>query len=117
MSGYLTAEEILRSARESAGADESLGSCLSPWDLPAQTKLPSRPVAVRTIIDHAAPCWHCSKRLQACSAEGKPDARRSGWSPGYRGAVIAWVAVVDGYERRLHSRCAEDLGFQPGGAR
>lgn len=94
-------------------ADASLASSLDPDSFRrAATAHSVRPVARREIIDHAVACWHCSKRLQACTPEGKPSSRRSTQSPHYKGAVLAWIAEIDGYPRRLHATCAEELGFK-----
>jgi hypothetical protein len=71
-----------------------------------------KPTAKKTVIDHACPCWHCSKRLQSCTPEGKLDARRSGISPNYKGSVVAFVVEIDQFPRRLHRACAKELGFK-----
>lgn len=74
-------------------------------------KLPPKPTATRTVVNHMAPCWSCSKHLQACTNEGKPIGK-PGLSPSYKGCSLAFIAVIDGYPRRLHRRCAERLGFR-----
>lgn len=88
----------------------AISSCLS--NLPVPVKPPPKPTAVRTILDHMAPCWHCNKRLQACHPDGKPNLSQSGMSPNYKGCTMAYVAEIDGHMRRLHRGCAEELGFK-----
>lgn len=80
-------------------------------NLPVPIKPPPKPNAVRTILDHMAPCWECSERLQACTPEGKPVGK-PGISPNYKGCSMAYIAEIDGHERRLHRGCAEELGFR-----
>lgn len=60
-------------------------------------------VAVRTYIPHVEACWECSKHLM--DEKGRCLARK-------RGPCIAYIATIDGYERKLHRMCAELLGFE-----
>jgi hypothetical protein len=59
----------------------------------------SKDTAHRTELLHREPCWECSKAL--VNIHGK-------CSPPY----VAYVATIQGFERKLHRRCAEGLGFK-----
>lgn len=95
-------------------ADASLTSTLDPSTVENVSRVSgNKPIAVRMILDHAAPCWHCSKRLQACNADGSTTGiGKYGCSPNYKGSAMAYVAEIDGHQRRMHRTCAEELGYR-----
>jgi hypothetical protein len=57
------------------------------------------PTAYRTEVLHKEPCWECSRSL--CNVNGKP------YPP-----LVAYVAFIEGFDRKLHRQCAEGLGFK-----
>jgi hypothetical protein len=93
-------------------ADASLASSLELLKNPHVVRADIRPLARREIIPHAALCWNCSRRLQDCDEAGKScngsEIRARHW----KGPCLAWIAKIDGYDRRLHATCAEELGFR-----
>lgn len=95
-------------------ADASLASTLDPSTVKNVPRVSdNKPIAVRVILDHTAPCWHCSQRLQACNADGSISGiGKYGCSPNYKGSAMAYVAEIDGYKRRMHRQCAEHLGYR-----
>lgn len=56
-------------------------------------------IAYRIEISKREPCWHCSKALVNIYGKCCPP-------------YVAYIAQIMGFDRKLHRRCAEGLGYK-----
>lgn len=79
--------------------EEGMRQHVGEYCFPNKGKEGEGNTAYRTELLKREPCWHCSKAL--VNIHGKCS------SP-----YVAYIAQIMGFDRKLHRRCAEGLGFK-----